>query len=328
MLGGMPDRPFSAVVGSEVWRGQAEEWLRERCAETGRRVIAEIEQPRIRPWSTQLVAPTDAGRVWFKATCPAQSFEPALQAVLAAAVPDRVDPPLAIDALRGWMLTCDRGATLAQIHRPDLEDWQHVVHEAALVQREVAGRAGALLATGLPDCSPASVPARFDALLDQLTALPAAHPSQLTGELLDRLSAARPRVEQAAATLDDGPMPVTLQHGDLHPGNLFVVDDGVRLFDFGDAQLAHPLETLAVPWAVLTHGLALPWEPVLAAYHAAWSDLVSRSELDRLLRAAMITQPVNRTQTWCDALAMASPAEVADWGEAPLRHLSHVILRA
>ena len=85
-----------------------------------------LEQPRVRPWSTQLDVPTDAGTVWLKVNCAAQAFEPALHPPRLTA-PDEVDEPLAFDGERGWMLTRDREATLGESHASTADDWRRVV---------------------------------------------------------------------------------------------------------------------------------------------------------------------------------------------------------
>ena len=78
----------------------AKGWIRHRLAEHGMQVRS-IEQRRVRPWSPGLVASTDAGPMYFTASCPAMSFEPAVHAALAEIEPHEVDQPLAIDAGRG-----------------------------------------------------------------------------------------------------------------------------------------------------------------------------------------------------------------------------------
>lgn len=311
--------PFAEVVGGPVWRAEAESWVRDRLAAVGATVTGDITQPRIRPWSTQLVAPTDRGTAWFKANCPALAFEPAVHATLARLDPAEVDVPLATDAERGWLLTRDRGATLGDSREPTLEDWQRVVTTAAGLQRRLAGHGADLIGAGLPDCSPATVPGRFEAMVGLLAALPPEHPSSLSAAAAARLRGGRDAVELAAATLSDPPMPPTLQHGDLHPTNVFVVDGALRIFDFGDAQWAHPLEILAVPWGWLTQVTSVPWPEVLAAYASAWADVVSPRSVSRLLPAAMVTHAVNRSWTWWGATAEATPEELAEWGRRP-RH--------
>lgn len=316
---------FSEVVAAPVWRAQAEAWIRDRVTEAGGRVVGDITQPRIRPWSTQLVVPTDSGRLWFKANCPALAFEPAVHAALARLDPGEVDAPFAIDQERGWDVTRDRGVTLGDSHDATLDDWRAVVRVAARLQRRLAGHGPELLAAGLPDCAPHTVPARFAELVEALAALPAEHPSYLDATVRQRLRNVSGLVEDAVGTLLAGPMPTSFQHGDLHPGNVFAVDRGLRVFDFGDAQWAHPLESLAVPWGWVHQLTALPWPAIVEAYASEWADVIDAPELERLLSAAFVTQPVNRALTWWGAVADATPEELVDWGDRPRFFLELVL---
>jgi hypothetical protein len=315
------DESFAAVVGSQSWRDDAHAWIAAQLDSLGHVVTGEVTQPRIRPWSTQLMVPTDAGRFWFKANCRALAFEPAVHVELGRLVPWEVEPPAAFDAARGWLLTADRGLTLGERHEPTLADWQTVVGLAAELQRAVAAQGKELLDAGLPDCSPATVPDRFDALVATFSALPPDHPSHLRADEREELEAGRPTVVEAVQALEAAPLPTTFQHGDLHPRNVFVVEGGLRLFDFGDAMWSHPLETLAVPWGWVTRLTSLPWPLVLDAYAARWAHLLPRTSLDALLPAAMVTHAVNRSLTWAGAVAQADADELVEWGDAPLHYL-------
>jgi hypothetical protein len=317
--------PFSERVTAAEWRAEADAWITERLAAADLTVTATIEQRRVRPWSTQLVVPTEAGTVWFKANCPAQGFEPSLQALLARLAPGEVDEPLAVDAERCWMLTRDRGPTLRERHEPGLADWEAVLRESARLQRLVADRGREVLATGVPDCAPSTVAARFESMLAHLRDRADDDAAHLPVDVVEQLESAAPAVRDAARVLVEGPLPATLQHGDLHPGNVFSVDGRLRVFDFGDAQWADPLESLPLPWAMTKDDDALPWDDLLAAYHAPWADLLTLDELRELLAAAVVTQPVNRSFGWWEALAEASEEEWSEWGEAPSRHLAHVV---
>ena len=282
-------------------------------------------QERVRPWSTQLVVPTDQGRLWFKANCPGLDFEPALHAVLAELEPDEIDAPFAVDVERGWLLTRDRGVTLGDSHPATAEDWADVVSTAAGLQLRLTPHRERLLAAGLPDCGPETVLGRYDTMIDRLAALPGEHPSHLPSERARELRERREIVEDAVALLRGGPLPTTLQHGDLHPRNVFAVDGALRVFDFGDSQWAHALEILAVPYGYLTRLTALAWEPVLTAYAAVWADLASPGDLERLMPAAMTTQAVNRSQTWWDAVSVATEEELVEWGDSPRYFLELVL---
>ena len=317
---------FSEVVSSPAWRAEAEDWVRAQVAESGSRVVGDITQPRVRPWSTQLVVPTDAGRLWFKANCRSLAFEPAVHRTLARLDPGEVDEPFAVDVDRGWILTRDRGATLGDSHEATLDDWRAVVAVAARLQRRLAAHGPELLAAGLPDRSPHTVPARYAEQIDALAALPREHPSHLDESTVGRLRSASGLVDDAVATILASPVPTaSLQHGDLHPGNVFAVEGRLRVFDFGDAQWSHPLETLAVPWGWVHQRTTLPWPAIVDAYASGWADVLDSPAFERLLAAAMVTQPVNRCSTWSAALVDATPEELAEWGDSPKYFLELVL---
>jgi hypothetical protein len=316
---------FSGLVTSAAWRADVEGWVHDRVEEHGDRVTGQLDQRRVCAWSTQLVVPTDTGRLWFKALCPSMAFEPALQELLSTVVPDEVDRPYAIDARRGWMLTSDRGQTLSDSHEPTLDDWCAVVVTMADIQRAIASHRDEVLATGVEDCSPATVPARFADLVERLSGLPPDHPSHVDADLRATLVAVRPRLVDVCAQIAESPLPVTLQHGDLHPGNVFAVgDSGLRVFDFGDVQWAPAVELLSVPYGV-TEQEGVPWPPVIDAYAERWRDVIDARSLNAMWEATAFTQPVNRAQTWWGALVWATDEELADWGIAPLHHLRRVL---
>ncbi|MEP7192067.1 MAG: phosphotransferase [Actinomycetota bacterium] len=316
---------FSVLVSEPGWRAEADRWIVTALQEAGLSPVGPPEQRRIRPWSTQQVVPTSGGRVWFKANCPDLSFEPALQELLALLAPGSVDTPIAVEGSRGWMLTWDRGDTLAERHEPTLAEWCEIVQEAGDVQRRAASERDQVLSIGVHDCSPKTVPDRFDALLARYAALEVEHPSHVTATQLKQFQAVRPAVIDAAAALEQSPLPSTVNHGDLHPGNVLTVDGGLRLFDFGDAQWAAAPEVLGAVWGWLTRRTHHPWRTVFAAYAEVWSDVVTRAEFDHLVAAAMVTLPVNRSLTWWSATRQTTIEELTEWGDVPLSMLSQVL---
>ncbi|MEO6604163.1 MAG: phosphotransferase [Aeromicrobium sp.] len=317
-------RPFSEHVASDGWRREAEEWIGEQLARHGRTLSGDITQPRIRPWSTQLVVPTGAGTLWFKANCPSMAFEPRLHSELARLVPDAVDAPFAFDADRGWIVTADRGTTLGDSHEPTADDWRLLLAETARIQLLLADHRGELMAAGLPDCSPITVPERFDRIVDTFAALPPDHPSCVSPDLEIELRAKRDAITEAAQLLAESALPSTWQHGDLHPWNVFAPKDaGLRIFDFGDGQWSHAIEVLSVPYGWVTERTELAWSDLVGSYAEAWGLRVS--ELNDQWEASALTQPVNRSLTWWACLAGATAAEWSEWGDAPLYHLKRVL---
>lgn len=317
-------RPFSARVVDGDWRQAAEAWIRDQLAQHGDVLDGPIEQPRVRPWSTQLTVPTAAGRLWFKANAAALAFEPAVQLELAGLAPDAVDPPYAIDATRGWMLTRDRGVTLREARDPTLGDWQRIVVEVAQIQQAAAPHRDRLVEAGLPDHSPATVLDRFDRVVEIFAHHPVDHPAHVDAELRRQLADARPTLADAVEVLSRGPLPTTWQHGDVHPNNVFALQDGsMRVFDFGDGQWANAAEAMCVPFGWITSLTSLPWDPVLDAYADAW-DLEPRV-MREVLVSAELTQAVNRAASWSTFLDEATADEWKTWGDGPVRHLSRVL---
>ena len=246
----------------------------------------------------------------------------AAHALLADVAPDQVAAPLAVDPTQGWMLTADRGVTLGDSREPTLADWRGVMIATARLQRRLVDRRDAVLATGVPDCSPETVPARFDALLERLATLPAEHPSALDHAGATALAGRRDQLLEAVARLASSSVPVTVQHGDVHPWNAFA---DLRVFDFGDLQWSHALEVLSVPYGWITTRSALAWDAVLATYSEMWSDVADPRDLAELRAATAFTQPVNRALTWWDSLEGATDEEWREWGEMPAHHLSRVL---
>ncbi len=313
------DRAFSDEVASASWRREVEEWIAARLPGV---TVTGVEQTRIRPWSTQLRVESDAGRHWFKAVPPGAAHEAGLHALLGELVPDDVSRPLAVDAARGWILDVDHGPTWREERAATTADWQALMAGVAGLQQRLARHGDAILATGVPDCRPARAVDLFDRFVTLFAELDPEHPCHLDAGSAAELRDHRPMVAEAAARLADSELPVTLQHGDLHTDNVFATPEGLRLFDFGDAQWAHALEVLAVPRGVIEDDGDVAWEQVLAAYAGAW-DLTPAAIADDLA-ATWTTQSVHRCLTWWRALSSASAAEWADWGDAPVHHLRRV----
>src|SRR5438093_251299 len=185
------------------WLADATGWIRERVDVTG-----DIEQPHVRWWSTVLRVPTADGDLFFKAIAPVHRFEAALTARLAELQPARVTEVVAVDAERGWFLMRDAGTRLRElVETPaDLHRWETLLPEYAQLQIEVAPYAQELLALGTPD-------RRLAVLPRQLRELEDTDYRRLALEAL-------PRFEELCTTLAAAGIPETIQHDDLHDGQV------------------------------------------------------------------------------------------------------------
>ena len=222
------------------WRAGADAWIAEQLELLGREPTDAFDQIHDRPWSTVIRVPTLEGNVFFKAGSPPLRHEAALTEFLGMRRPDCIPAPLAIDSVRGWMLMEDGGQTLRELIEieRDLSRWKDVLPLYGGVQIDLMEDVPALLAVGVPDFRLASLPAKLEALLDEIEEQP--------DEERGRLRASLPWVREACEELALAGLPETIQHDDLHDAQIFVRDDRYLLLDWGDACVSHPLFTLAV----------------------------------------------------------------------------------
>jgi Phosphotransferase enzyme family len=218
------------------WLAEAAAWIRARVDVTG-----EIEQPHVRWWSTVLRVPTAGGDLFFKAVAPVHGFEAALTARLAELQPGRVTEVVDVDPERAWFLMRDAGMRLRELveTRADLHHWQRVLPEYARLQLEVAPHAGEFLALGTPD-------ERLSVLPDLFRELLATRPHGLTEDELRQAHDAVPRFEEMCLALAEDGLAETIQHDDLHDGQVFVRDGRYLVFDWGDSCVSYPLLSLTV----------------------------------------------------------------------------------
>jgi hypothetical protein len=324
--------PCSELWATPEWRVEAEGWISSTLAGLGIARTGGTEQQRLRPWSTQLTVSTEIGRVWFKENCPGQAFEAGLLSVLAELVPDAVVAPLAVEPERGWFLTPDHGPTLSD-RLADVDLWVRLAADWADVQRRLLPHGDRLRATGLTCVDPAGVASYAAARVTANAALPPDDPAHLPPDDAARLRAALPRIERWGRELADGPLPVTLDHNDLHANNAFVPQPGeehLRVFDFADAVLAHPFGSLLVPMNVLSGALeARPDDVrlrrVVDAYLEPWTDLAGHATLRRLVPPALGLARLNRHESWRRVLETVSDPERAEYGRLQPHWLTTVL---
>jgi phosphotransferase family enzyme len=253
-----------------------------------------------------LRVPTAGGDVWFKANMPTQAFEVAVVETLAVRRPDLVPALFAADRKRGWMLLGDGGTRLRETlaETRDFDVWERILPLYAELQMDVAGDRDALLAAGVPDRRLGSLPGQFEEVLTDVDAL-----EPLTEDERRRLAALAPRIGEECLALAEFGLPETIQHDDLHDGQVFVRNGRYLFFDWGDACVSHPFFTLVVTLAVLAHRLELDQgAPELNrfrdAYLEPWTSFRPRSDLEGAYPIAYRLGVLCRGLTWRSVIAV------------------------
>jgi hypothetical protein len=306
------------VWSSPGWRAEAIAWFDVQLAAAGLRRTGPVEQPRVRPWSTLLRAPTSSGYVWLKATASRTAFEVPLYEVLARVVPEQVLHPIGLDVDRGWILLRDGGPTLSHISRLPA-----ALADFGRLQRVAQDHVEELIAAGVPDMRPAVMPKRFEQALEAVADL-AESPEDR--ELVKRIADMRRPVCAWCDQLARSPIPASIDHNDLHPFNVLGTVPPFRYYDWGDSVVAHPFAVTYVPMSMIK--ASEHREIARDAYLEGWEMYGSHDELVEVLEVARRVATVARALTWERALADArdqGEAVPEQFAKAPLETLAELL---
>ncbi|MEU2040680.1 phosphotransferase [Nocardia niwae] len=234
-------------------------------------ITGAVVETKRRAWSLLARMPTDAGPMWVKANARAFAHEGPLLRLLAYLRPGDVLEPLAVHPDNGWLLCPDGGATAEGFD----DGWPALVRHYAELQQSLAGHLDELRATGTPYLPP-----------HQLIGVYRHFEPRVPG-LGDRIAAA------AAVLTTSGRL--SIEHNDLHPGNVFAREPGPGLlFDWGDAVITHPF---------LSHRVL--HSPYRAAYFDRWRQMADVSEAE--IAAADRLAPLVALHPW-QTVENAEPA--------------------
>ena len=295
----------------------AHSWARETVASLGLAVTGPIAQPHLRPWSTVFRVPTSHGAVYLKCCGPTQAHEPRLSTLVHRVRPELAPTVLAVHPELPWMLVAEGGAKMRDTYRDDalLEAWRALLPRHAELQRALVPHVTEALSYGTPDHRPAALVEALAKVIADEPSLSGDRPDRLTREEGQAVARLVPAVERACGDLESLGIEDTVQHDDLHHGNVLVRDGHAVVFDWGDACVSHPFLVLAVNlrFAADATGRAEHDPRILAlrdAYLERWSDRAGVRELRAAADLARRIGQVSRTLTF-HAVARAY-AGVAD----------------
>lgn len=249
-------------------------------------------------WSMVVRLSTTAGTLWFKEARASSKHEAGVVATLATLVPGRVPEPIAADVGRGWLLMPDGGVTLSEAGPTDVNVWTKLFADHAVLQQELIPHMDRMWELGVPDATPATI-------LSGAATLP------ITPE-------SRAAVVAAGKRLLDGPVPVSLQHDDLQPKNVFQTG---QVFDWGDCIVAHPFGVLLKGLQKAADAFGVPpGDPLLLrlrdAYLEPWQTLADAASLRHMVPDALRLAKVGRAMAWERSLVWATPEERAEYRDA------------
>lgn len=292
------------------------DWIEARLAEAGLWVTDRPGSPRSRPWGQVLRVPTSAGVFWFKANGPGCAYEAALLDALGRWRLPGIVAPLAVDVDRAWSLTADAGVELRS-RPPCLDAWLRFLQEYAQLQLACVPHTEELLKLGVPDFRTGTLPGRLRQLLVAPAWLDVGGRYGVPSEDHRRLFSLEAAYERWCAELSGIGVPETLQHDDLHDGNVFVTAGGRFAFlDWGDAFVGHPFGSLAMAQRVGRMRFGAAALPRLRdAYLEPWTDRYDQRTLLAAADLALRVVHIGRMFTWQRALLGLTPAQYGRWSD-------------
>ncbi|MEV6513226.1 aminoglycoside phosphotransferase family protein [Streptomyces sp. NPDC051642] len=301
-----------------TWRNEVLGWAARELAARGLRESGTARRGvRLRPWSilvripvegADTTAATASAAVWLKANPPAGAFEAPLTAALARWVPEYVLEPLAVDADRGWSLLPDGGELFWQVldRTPTAaRAWEEPLRQYATMQRTLVPYTKDLEQLGVPSARTTALPQVFDETVEfigsvlEKTVPPLRQPAPDVDPTT--LHALRPRLLNWCEELADLGIPDSLDHSDLHDGQLFNPEPGrFTFFDWGDAAVSHPFCSFLVPAGRVTERYGPEALPRLRdAYLEPWTGTGrTGKELRRALTLAGRLGVIGRAASW------------------------------
>jgi hypothetical protein len=282
------------------WTDAAEAWISESCEAAGL-VRTGPGALRGRMFSVVVRIPVEGGCVWFKENPPRSAFEPAIVDALSRWSPQDAPPLIAVDVERRQALTHDVGERLDGLleRDPDLRNLHTPLRRYAQLQRFLTARVEDLLALGVPDARPGHIEELLD---DVLTYAPS---GSIGEDVLRHVKAMLPELRAWGSELAALEAPITIDHQDLHPGNILGTSTDSRPFDWGDSVVGSAFGSILVVLRATPAFCGFERddpgiEALRDVYLETWleSGAWSANELDEAVELSLRLSPVIKAHVW------------------------------
>ena len=211
------------------------------------------------------------------------------------------------------MLVAEGGTKIRNAYSGDefLRAWREILPRYAQMQAAATPHVREIVGFGTPDHRATPLVAGFVDAVANEPALSSDRPDRITEDERGALVALGSKLNYALGALAAFGIEDTLQHDDLHHGNVLIHDGRAVVFDWGDACVSHPFLTLAVTlrFAASATKHAAEDAEIIAlrdAYLEPWSDRASMQELRVAAELGRRIGEVSRTLTFY-AVARAYP---------------------
>lgn len=321
----MPVEKIFLPWEEENWLNEVSSWIKVSLAVHDIEMMADPIQVHKAPWSVVNQIVTNKGPHYFKALCPVLKYEPEVTRQLSLWQPNTIQPVLEVDGSRGWMLMPDGGTTLRQIleKKPSLNYWKKILPQYAMFQQAMIPHQQALLALGVHDRRLQILPSLASKLAADHESLLVGQPEGLSVSEYETLNRVMPKLQTLCEALAQYKISETLQHDDFHDGNIFVVQNGFRFFDWAESFIAHPFFTLVVTLRSIAYRFNLEEDSselneLTELYLKEWKAYASLKHLKEAFELASVIGRINRALTWQMVVSnLPQPYQANEVGAVP-----------
>lgn len=289
------------------------QWVEETAVTQILGPLQTVETLKERPWSLVRRLTFTKGVAFFKACGVGGQHEPALLSHLASSHFPYRPHLLASEPQRGWLLLADGGRPLRDepFGLPQRNTLADLLEAYATLQQALRQQIRPLLALGLPDRRPPRLPALLENLPDDKT-LRVGLTAEELAEVAGIVGDCQPLL---AKICNEMPPLASLEHGDLHLGNVLAQNDVFTLIDWGDSCITHPFCTLLVTLEATRPLVAKEdWEETAVylrdAYLSAWGNSATQHAT---LRRALWLAHLLRILNFLHMVQGADEASLRQW---------------
>jgi len=286
------------------WFSDTKEWISNQLKIIGYTHIGDIEQVMVWEQSCILRISTSSEDVYFKALPEMYAHEPQTIQILSKLYPNNTPSIVATDIERHWILMEEfSGKPLMDVSED--AHWLNALETYSTMQIDSVNRIDDFLEADFSDRRLHRFPSHIDALFADTDAMLPDHAGGLSGQEIEALHLLSPKLKTLCSKLTNSGIPQTLEHGDLHPHNIQVAEQGYLYFDWTLCAITHPFFSLAYFLQFLherCQDKAKKIDSFRDAYLAPWRAFAPQKHLTKTLEYAQLLLPLYWAITYHQAL--------------------------
>ncbi|MEM6839419.1 MAG: aminoglycoside phosphotransferase family protein [Cyanobacteria bacterium P01_C01_bin.120] len=285
--------------------------------------IQHVETVKLRLWSQVYRIVAERGISYFKICGPDAQQEVALLEWLLPNYAVIAPEIIALSPGQGWILMADAGVPWRDLPKPEAhcQRLKTLLSSYAQLQQHSLDHLDHLLGVGLPDRRLEQLPTLVRELI-----LTGSTRGWFEPELPNQVLATLPTLERFCQRLSASVYAATVDHGDLHTGNVLVEGDRLRICDWGDACVTHPFCSLLplVATAMGNHFSSVAGvaeNDLIQTYLQTWQSFSPRHILKVEMQQALCLGLVLRALDIAYMLQSADDASVKRWSPFVAQYL-------